>query len=126
MHKTAKFKGECWLWPYAINSQGYGQLQISKKRYEAHKWMFEQIKGPVPHKSELDHICRQRSCINPEHLQPVSHAENCRRGYNAKLNEDKVRAIKSLFGTKSQREIAELYGVSRATIGLIFQGKRWL
>lgn len=126
MYKTAKFKGECWLWPYAINSHGYGQLQINKQRYEAHKWLYELLKGKPPHKSELDHICRNRACINPEHLQPVTHAENCRRGYNAKLNEDKVRAIKGLFGTKSQKEIAKLYGVSRATIGYIFQGKRWL
>lgn len=126
MHKTAKFKGECWVWPYAINSQGYGQLQINKIRYEAHRWLYIQLKGNPPHKTELDHLCKNRACINPEHLQPVSHTENCRRGYNAKLNEEKVAAIKALFGTKSQKEIAKLYGVSRATIGLIFQGKRWL
>lgn len=126
MHKTAKFKGECWVWPYAINSQGYGHMQINKKRHQAHKWLFESLKGKVPHKSELDHLCRNRACINPEHLQVVSHKENCRRGYNAKLTEEKVRAIKAMFGTKTQGEIAKLYGVSRATIGYIFQGKRWL
>lgn len=126
MHKVAKFKGECWKWPYAINKQGYGQLQINKKRYEAHRWMYELIKGKPPFKSELDHLCRNRSCINPEHLQAVSHQENCRRGYNAKLTETKVVEIKKLFGKKSQRQIALIYGVSRATIGYIFQGKRWL
>jgi HNH endonuclease len=126
MHKKAKYRGECWVWPYAINKQGYGQIQINKKRYEAHRWLYTLLKGEPPHKTELDHTCRNRACINPEHLQPVSHAENCRRGYNAKLNEEKVKSIKAMFGTKSQGEIAKLYGVSRATIGYIFQGKRWL
>lgn len=126
MHKTAKFKGECWLWPYAVNAQGYGKVQSNKKVYDAHKWLFELIKGEVPHKTELDHICRNRLCVNPEHLQPISHAENCRRGSNAKLTENDVKKIRSLFGQKNQREIAEMFGVSRATIGLIFQGKRWV
>lgn len=125
MHKVAKFKGECWLWPYAVNAQGYGQLQVKNQRFEAHRWLYELLKGKPPHKSELDHVCRNRSCVNPEHLEAISHKENCRRGYNAKLNEEKVVAIKKLFGTKSQAEIAKAYGVSRATIGLIFQGKRW-
>lgn len=119
-------KKGCWIWPYAINSQGYGQLQINKVHYAAHKWIYTSLKGPVPHKTELDHLCRNRACINPEHLQVVTHKENCRRGYNAKLNEDKVAAIKKLHGKLTQTEIAKRYGVSRATIGFIFQGKRWL
>jgi len=88
--------------------------------------MYELIKGPVPHKGTLDHLCRKRSCINPEHLEVVSHAENCRRGANAKLTMEQVVEIKKLHGKKTQREIAKQYGVSRATIGYIFQGKRWL
>lgn len=126
MHKTAKFKGECWFWPYAINKHGYGQLQINRKRYEAHKWLYELIKGKPPFKSELDHLCGNRACVNPEHLEAVSHAENCRRGHNAKLTNEQVVEIKSLYGKTTQGEIAKKYGVSRATIGYIFQGKRWL
>jgi DNA-directed RNA polymerase specialized sigma subunit len=126
MHKKTIIIGNCWIWEYAKNKQGYGQLQINKKRYEAHRWLYILLKGEPPHKTELDHLCRNRACINPEHLEPVSHAENCRRGYNAKLDEQKVIEIKKLFGKKSQTEIAKIYGVSRATIGYIFQGKRWL
>lgn len=126
MHKKAKFKGECWLWPYALNKQGYGQLQRNGKRSEAHRWLYVLIKGQPPAKSELDHLCSNRACINPEHLQPVSHAENCRRGYNAKLTEQQVVEIKALHGKATQGQIAAKYGVSRATIGYIFQGKRWL
>lgn len=123
--KKAKVVGNCWAWPYAINRDGYGNIQKDKILYGAHKWLFELIKGKLPHKSELDHLCRNRACVNPEHLEIVSHAENCRRGYNAKLTEQDVIKIKSLFGKNTQQEIAKLYGVSRATIGYIFQGKRW-
>lgn len=126
MHKKAKLIGSCWEWPYAKNKQGYGQLQVNNVRFEAHRWLYELLKGQVPHKSELDHLCKNRACVNPEHLQPVSHAENCRRGHNAKLTNEQVLEIKKLFGKKNQREIAQIYGVSRATIGYIFQGKRWL
>lgn len=123
--KKAKNKGNCWIWQYAVNKDGYGQVQHNKVRYEAHRWMYEMIKGKVPHKSELDHLCRNRACVNPEHLEPVSHAENCRRGNNAKLGIVQIDAIKKLSGKMTQKEIAEKYGVSRSMIGLILQGKRW-
>ena len=62
MHKKQSLKERCWVWQYAKNKQGYGQLQINKVRYEAHKWLYESLKGKVPHNTELDHLCRNRTC----------------------------------------------------------------
>ena len=50
----------------------------------AHRVYYERHVGPVPEGLELDHLCRNPGCVNPEHLEPVTHAENIRRGYQAK------------------------------------------
>ena len=63
--KKAKFKGGCWIWQYSKNKNGYGTLGYRGKPYEAHRWMWELINGKVPHKTELDHLCRNKLCINP-------------------------------------------------------------
>jgi len=123
--KKAKFETDCWIWPYGTHRDGYGSLQIDNVSYEAHRWMFEIIKGKVPKGLELDHLCRNRNCLNPEHLEMVTHAENCRRGANSKLDKEKVAEIRRQFGKKTQRELAEQYGVSHTMIGNIHNGTRW-
>lgn len=124
--KTAKFKGECWNWPYAVSKDGYGLLSINKKTLSAYKWLFEELRGRVLEKMELDHLCRNRLCVNPEHLEPVTHKENCLRGSNTKLTAEDVREIRKLKGTMTQRKIGEQFGVTHTTIGYIFSGKRWV
>jgi len=123
--KKAKFETGCWIWPYGVKRDGYGSLQINNVSYETHKWMFEIIKGKVPKGLELDHLCRNRNCLNPEHLEMVSHAENCRRGANTKLNTEKVAEIRKQFGKKTRKELAVEYGVSHTTIGKIHKGTTW-
>ncbi len=77
----------CILWDRAKtggSSGGYANAVVSGKNVVMHKFLWEQKYGPVPRGKELDHICRNKSCINTEHLEPVSHAENLRRGWAAK------------------------------------------
>jgi len=68
--------GDCWEWVAAKTSLGYGSF----KGKGAHIWAWNHLVGPVPDGLELDHLCRVRHCVNPDHLEPVTHAENTRRG----------------------------------------------
>jgi hypothetical protein len=71
----------CWLWTGSLYPAGYGQLGIGKyRKVTAHRASYETFVGPVPAGLQLDHLCRVRSCINPDHLQPVTLHENLLRG----------------------------------------------
>lgn len=73
----------CWIWRAARNAQGYGVCWNGRSTQLAHRWVYEQIVGPIPDGLELDHLCRVRACVNPDHLEPVTHAENVRRSPSA-------------------------------------------
>ena len=77
--KVTKTK-TCWLWVGAKCSDGYGNFKFYKKTKGAHQVSYILKYGVVPRGLELDHTCRQRSCVNPEHLEPVTHHENTLRG----------------------------------------------
>lgn len=74
----------CWLWLGKRNRQGYGHFtpDATKSRgtVNAHRFAYECLVGPIPAGMELDHLCRVEACVRPEHLEPVSHSENVRRG----------------------------------------------
>lgn len=70
----------CWIWMLALLKGGYGRIKIGKITKLAHRVAYELLKGPIPDGLEIDHLCRVRCCINPNHLEPVSYLENIRRG----------------------------------------------
>lgn len=71
---------ECWIWTGAKNALGYGRIAIGQNRQaKAHRFVYEALVGPIPDGLELDHLCVTPSCVNPAHLEPVTHAENMRR-----------------------------------------------
>ncbi len=74
----------CWLWPRSTNGDGYGKLYVGKKLILAHRYAFELLVGPIPEGMTLDHLCRNRLCVRPSHLEPVTIAENLRRGHEAR------------------------------------------
>lgn len=70
-----------WLWQGPTTKAGYGKVGMARREWYVHRLMYEAIVGPIPDSLELDHleICLTRHCCNPEHLEPVTHAENMRR-----------------------------------------------
>ena len=71
--------GGCWLWLGDINKQGYGQQSAGHRSRRAHRVAYILVNGEIPGNNHLDHKCRNKSCVNPEHLEPVTQAENNRR-----------------------------------------------
>jgi len=70
----------CWLWIAARDRKaGYGTIGYQGKVVKAHRLAYEMLVGPIPSDREIDHLCRVRNCVNPEHLELVTHAENMRR-----------------------------------------------
>ena len=78
----------CWLWTGYVKTNGYGQLKVNRKNFHAHRFCYELCKGAIPAEMELDHLCRVRHCVRPEHLEPVPRAVNMQRAAAAR------RAIK--------------------------------
>lgn len=70
----------CWEWTGARNGKGYGVLGIGQSLVLVHRWVYEDLVGPIPPGLVLDHHCLATSCANPEHVEPVTSAVNSRRG----------------------------------------------
>lgn len=70
----------CWLWQAKINNRGYGLFSYDGRMQAAHRVAYELLVGPIPEGLDIDHLCAVRHCVNPAHLEPVTHRENLLRG----------------------------------------------
>lgn len=72
--------GPCWVWIAGKTGSGYGAFGIGHAEIDlAHRWCYRLLVGPIPDGLELDHLCRNRACVRPDHLEPVTHGSNMRR-----------------------------------------------
>lgn len=71
---------DCWTWKASTTTGGYGQFLVEGRLVHAHRVAYTLTVGPIPEGLELDHLCRNRRCVNPTHLEPVTRQENIRRG----------------------------------------------
>ena len=70
----------CWLWLGSTKAKGYGNVNFNGKAWKVHRIVYELMRGPIPTGFTIDHLCRVRCCINPDHLEPVTNKVNVLRG----------------------------------------------
>lgn len=82
--RTEVHPSGCWLWTGGLAANGYGRLSVDGRLTYAHRAAYEIHVGPIPDDLTIDHLCMVRRCINPDHLEPVTRAENSRREMQAR------------------------------------------
>lgn len=76
----------CWIWKGTKNPKGYGRIVVNGKPKPVHRVTYELVHGPVSDDLHLDHLCRRRDCVRPDHLEPVTNHENALRGARARTH----------------------------------------
>lgn len=118
----------CWIWQGALNDRGYALGGGNGLGRLAHRVIWEREHGLVPEGFELDHLCRVRCCVNPEHLEVVTHAENMRRGYVVSARPAPAGFPSTLRAARvtarlSQSDLARRLGCSQAAVAWWERGK---
>lgn len=72
----------CWIWQGSETGTGYGGIKWNGKSTVAHRVVYTLVKGEIPNGLFLDHLCNVKKCVNPDHLEPVTHRENIQRAWN--------------------------------------------
>lgn len=94
----------CWMWTGTINAHGYGGMTINGKSKLVHRLSYERAKGQIPVGLQIDHICHNRICVNPDHLRPVNHKQNQENLSKARVdNKSGVRGVSWVPSRKRYR-----------------------
>jgi hypothetical protein len=128
----------CWNWITESDYEGYPKFNLGEgKKLDAHKVSYQIFKGDIPDSMRVMHLCSNKKCMNPSHLQLATRSEiqkqTIRKGKTTvprppqtKLNEDKVRVIKAeLRAGRTPASLAKEYGVCKKTIGDIANNVSW-
>ena len=112
------YKTECWLWLLCKDEKGYGRVRVAPRKIAlAHRVYYEHHAGSIGDELELDHLCRVRGCVNPDHLEPVTRHENLRRSGKLKLRHREVLEIRR--SAETQHVIARRFGITQSQVSRI-------
>lgn len=79
--KYVQKSGACWVWLGGLSATGYGKFRVGSRTVSAHRFAWELLEGPIPDGLQIDHRCRNRRCVRPQHCQVVDHRTNVLVGY---------------------------------------------
>ena len=82
----------CWTWNGYRNDKGYGHVKIDRRWLPVHRYCYEHAVGPIPTGLQIDHLCRNRACVRPTHMEAVTLVENIRRGLAGVRGGERQRA----------------------------------
>lgn len=122
------YETPCWVWQGVLNEDGYGHINGRG----VHRVAYEKVNGPIPAHLEIDHLCKVRNCVNPDHLEAVPHKINTWRASNKKLSYEIAQAVRDEFcvfpGSKTAfcRMKAPVLGVCHQTVYKIVSGDSWV
>ena len=132
-----KNKNGCWEWIGCTNSRGYGIFNRDNVPGLSHRFSWEIAYGEIPVGLSVLHKCDNRKCCRPDHLflgtradnnyDMVAKGRNIRgnRVKNARLNVEDVLKIRNLKGTKTHKEMGELFGVSKECVWHVINNRNW-
>jgi hypothetical protein len=112
----------CWNWKGYVLNSGYGGYS----GHLAHRYFWEQVHGPIPPKMTIDHLCQNKLCVNPDHMEVVTNAENVRRSKRARLTAEDIREIRESVAEGLPRAmVARRHRIDASYVTAIASGKRW-
>lgn len=126
--RLGKSPDACWTWCGPVTNGGYGHLTFCGRDVLAHRWIWEQLFGPIPDGLVVYSTCESKACINPHHLACGTQAQACRQSVQTKLmpaDVSEIRAARRNSSPLTAQQLAARFDVSPQTIHDIWRGDAW-